>query len=318
MSELDHPGAAILVEDLHRSFDERRALEGVSLRVNRGQVHALLGPNGAGKTTLLRVLVGSVRPDGGRVEVMGRDWEALTRPSSRHLFGLVSAADRSSYHRLSGLENLVFFARLHGLDRRRAVERVKEVMGVVGLSEATSVRTGVYSHGMQKRLAIGRALLTRPPVLLVDEATHDLDPAGARRVRELLRELADEGAAVLWATQRVEEIRGIVDGVTVLDRGAVRYSGTVEGLIKVAQAHRYAIELEPDPAALARAQAGLGELASLEPSREQGWALLEMKAGRQLGEAFQVLLQSGCRVVSCREERSEIEEAFLHLTGDRP
>ena len=184
---------AIDARHVARTFGKRRALIDVSLAVEGGEIHALLGPNGAGKTTLLRVLAGLMRPDGGSVSVLGEDASRGTR-AHRALVGLVPSGDRSFYLRISGFENLLFFARLHGLRRHAAKERVAQVLAAVALEEHAHQPAGEYSHGMQKRLSVARALLTRPRVLLVDEATHDLDPSGARVVRELVRQIAAEGA----------------------------------------------------------------------------------------------------------------------------
>jgi ABC-2 type transport system ATP-binding protein len=164
---------AVEVRGLVRRFGEREALKGVDLTARTGEIHALLGPNGAGKTTLLRVLTGLVDPSEGSVRILGADGRGR---AARGRVGLVPAGDRSFYLRISGTENLLFFARLHGMRKRAAVARAREVLEDVGLTEAAGRPVGGWSHGMQKRLSVARALLTSPPVLLVDEATHDLDP----------------------------------------------------------------------------------------------------------------------------------------------
>lgn len=303
---------AISVRDLSRSFGKKLALTGIDLTVGQGEVHALLGPNGAGKTTLIRILSGSVRPSSGEVKVMDVPWSELSRPVSRKLFGLVASGDRSSYHRLSGLENLIFFGRLYGLSKREARRRGAEVLERVGLSEAASTRTGNYSHGMTKRLSMARALIMEPPVLFVDEATHDLDPAGARMVRELLREAATRGAAVLWATQRVDEIRDTADTVTLLDQGKLRFSGTIPEMTGRTASDRYYIELANllEPNSLLDSTLG----GALEPLSRPGSYLLALPRNMGLGQAISTLDDAGFRVVACRQERSEIEEAFLALT----
>lgn len=307
---------AIRVEGLSRSFGSRVALDDVDLTVAPGEVHALLGPNGAGKTTLLRIIVGSVRPSAGLVEVAGKPWPDLSKPGSRTLFGLVSAGDRSSYHRLSGLENLLFFGRLYGLSKTEAMRRAKESLATVGLADSASIRAGAYSHGMQKRLAMARALLMEPPVLLVDEATHDLDPAGARRVRQLLTEAARRGAAVLWATQRVEEIRDTADRVTVLDRGEVRFSGTVAELSGRREASRYRLELATQVAPSRRNGNGNGMVELLERIDQTRNYVLTLPDGISIGQAITSLTRQGLDVVDCQRERSEVEDAFLALTSE--
>src|SRR3954462_1804870 len=214
----------ISVRDVERRFGDVQALRGVSLAVAAGQIHALLGPNGAGKTTLLRILTGLVEPDAGSVSLLGGAVD-------KRCLGFVPSGDRSFYLRLSGEENLLFFGRLQGLSKREARLRAREALADVGLADAARRRVLAYSHGMQKRLSVARALLTEPPVLLVDEATHDLDPEAAVQVRELIRDLAANGTAVLWTTQRIEEIRGFADRVTFLAGGRVHFAGPVAELL---------------------------------------------------------------------------------------
>jgi ABC-2 type transport system ATP-binding protein len=312
--------AALEVEGLSRSFGTTRALSRVSLQVRTQEVHALLGPNGAGKTTLLRVLAGLVDPDAGEIQVLGRPAKDIPYRSARRLFGVVPSGDRSFYLRMSGLENLVFFARLHGLRRARALERAWECLEAVGLADVGRAWVGTYSHGMHKRLSVARALLTHPAVLLVDEATHDLDPEGARRIRALVSAAAEEGAGVIWATQRVEEIRGFADRVTLLHRGEVRFAGSVARLIATSPARRYLLHLQDGhahpPNLLAEARAALaGSLVSAGPDPEH--LLLALPEEITLGEAVSSLVGAGLEVLACREEGSGVEEAFLSLTQQR-
>jgi ABC-2 type transport system ATP-binding protein len=301
-----------------RRFGERVALDDVSLAVAAGRIEALLGPNGAGKTTLVRVITGLVKPDTGTARVLGVDtWECPR--ALRASMGLVPSGDRSLYLRISGLENLVFFGRLHGMSKRQALARAHELLDLVGLADAGQVRSGFYSHGMQKRLSIARALLTEPSVLMIDEATHDLDPEAAARMRELVRRLADEGAAVVWATQRIEEIRGFADGVTLLREGQAAFQGTVSQLIALAIPRRYVLrlrngngagrELEP---LLQGAIGGGGAIAAADDGDPEDF-LLHLAEDAVLGEVLAALTAGGVDVLGCREERSEIENAYLNL-----
>jgi ABC-2 type transport system ATP-binding protein len=305
-----------------RSFGERWALRDVSLELEAGQIHALLGPNGAGKTTFIRIFSGLLTATSGEVRVLGEEVRGGSRELRRHL-GFVPSGDRSFYLRLSGVENLVFFARLHGMRRRVALARAHVILEQVGLTEAARVPVGAYSHGMQKRLSIGRALLTSPALLLVDEATHDLDPLGAREARELVRELSTGGTAVIWATQRLDEIRGFADDVTLLDHGQVRFYGTVPELMSHAVPRRYLLrvrngradrnELHPR---IERILEGRAEVSA--PSADDAeHYVVTLAQDVVLGEALASLTEADIDVLACREERSEIEEAFLSLTGKK-
>jgi ABC-2 type transport system ATP-binding protein len=235
--------------------------------------------------------------------------------------GLVPSGDRSFYLRLSGRENLIFFGRLNGFRAREAKRRAGELLEAVGLTDAARVPVGRYSHGMQKRLSVARALLTNPSLLLVDEATHDLDPAGAEQVRKLVGQLANRGTAVLWTTQRVEEIRGFADNVSFLHGGSVCFAGTVAELIARAPSQRYAVSIRngdpvrpPDAEWLQRT---LGTAAFISAGPDgPGHFLLEPAPSHAFGSVIARLAQAGYLVTACRQERAEIETAFLALTAE--
>ena len=307
-------GPAIEVEGLHRSFGAVHALRGVDLEVAPGEVHALLGPNGAGKTTLMRILSGLVDPTEGSAYVLDR--RAGRSPELRALIGMVPPGDRTFYLRLSGLENLIFFARLHGMRRRDARTRALELLEAVGLAEAGTRAISTYSHGMQKRLSFARALLSDPRLLLVDEATHDLDPVAAQQVRDLTVACAERGAAVLWATQRIEELHGFAQRVTVLDRGTVAFSGTVAMLAALGGGDRHILQLGPGSALPAGALDGLGVLQPA-PREDASHVLLALAPGVALGTAIAALTAAGADIVGCRDERPPIEQAFLAVTAER-
>lgn len=307
--------------NLSRCFGERNALRDVSLSVAAGEIHAVLGRNGAGKTTLMRILAGLTTPHDGMVTVLGEDATRSAR-TLRSRVGFVPSGDRSFYLRLSGVENLLFFARLHGMRKRAARERALGVLRSVGLQDAADERVGHYSHGMQKRLSVARALLTDPPVLLVDEATHDLDPPAARVVRELVQDLARAGTAALWATQRIEEIRGFADRVTLLREGEVAFTGSVSALADEVPVRRHLVRLGSDSRTgfpmQAALQRSLGSVATITSSGNEDYKneyVLELADGAVLGDALAMLSSAGVQVLSCRDERPELEEAFIQLTG---
>jgi ABC-2 type transport system ATP-binding protein len=314
---------AVEVRGLSRRFGTRTALREVSLSVGRGEVHALLGPNGAGKTTLLRILAGLTRASAGTARVMGLDVLRQTAAVQR-LIGVIPAGDRTFYQRLSGLENLIFFARLYGFDYREAARRARETLEAVGLAGDEHLMIGKYSQGMQKRLAIARALLVQPAVFLIDEATHNLDPQGARRVRELVRDAADRGAGVVWATQRVEEIRGFVDSVTLLHRGTVRFSGTTAQLVSLTSPSRFLLRIRNGRVGATQfteelaASLGRHGVIAADSSEDGEHYVMTVASGSTLGEAISAISAAQFQVLSCHETRPEVEQAFVELTEDPP
>jgi ABC-type multidrug transport system ATPase subunit len=309
------------VVDVTCRFGSTVALDDVNLSLRAGEIHALLGPNGAGKTTLLRVLAGLITPTAGSIRVAPSLLEEGPKPRRRPI-GLLPSGDRTFYLRLSGLENLVFFARLYGMSRREALARSRTLLERVDLADSARTRTGVYSSGMLKRLSVARALLPGAPLLLIDEATHDLDPDGARRVRDLIREAAADGSAVLWTTQRLEEIRGFADRVTVLSKGHVRFEGSVPKLLARVSARRYVLQLSDGRRSRERAVAAMKRavrgVATVEPAAdgEDDHVMLSLGADAVLGDALAALTEARFRVVSCNEAESGIEEAFLAVTGE--
>jgi ABC-2 type transport system ATP-binding protein len=226
------------------------ALRGVDLQVASGEVVGLVGPNGAGKTTLLKIISTLLLPTTGCVLVDGHDPLNDAR-AVRDRIGLVLADDRALYWRLTGRENLEFFGVMHGLTRRDARARAGVLLDQVGLASRDKLVFG-YSSGMRARLSLARALLTRPPLLLLDEPTRALDPIASAAVAGMIRDLAAEGIAVLLSSHRLDEIEQACDRIVVVTDGSVRFDGTVSDLSgggRFASAVRALLEVQPDQTA---------------------------------------------------------------------
>lgn len=195
------------------------AVDAVTLTLDRGRVLGLLGPNGAGKTTLLRIICALLAPSAGKVEVLGYD--PRTHPRAlRARLGAVLGGERAVYWRLSGHENLLYGAALHGLDAKVARARATELLRWVGLTDRAHDLVEEYSSGMRLRLGIARALMHDPPLLVLDEPTSGLDPHGARAIGAMLRDLCRDGRrSVVLATHNMVEAERLCDVVAVLDRG---------------------------------------------------------------------------------------------------
>ena len=204
------------------------ALRGIDLGVGSGEVVGLVGPNGAGKTTLLKIVSTLLHPTAGYVLVDGHDPRREAR-AVRDRIGLVLADDRALYWRLTGRENLEFFGVMHGLTQRDARARAGVLLEQVGLASRDKMVFG-YSSGMRARLSLARALLTRPPLLLLDEPTRALDPMASAAVAEMLRALAADGVAVLLSSHRLDEIEAACDRIVVVTDGSVRFTGAVSEL----------------------------------------------------------------------------------------
>ena len=304
---------AIEIAGLWRRFDRRDVLRDVNLSIPRTEIHGLVGPNGAGKSTLLRIVAALVAPTRGLVRVDGVDAH-----QGLGGIGFVPAGTRSFYLRLTGRQNLIFFGRLYGLSRREARARAETLLDRVGLAAAGDVRVGLFSSGMHRRLGMARALLVDPTILLIDEATHDLDPAGAEAIRALVQDAAHEGAAVIWATHRLEELRGFADRVTVLDRGDQAFTGTHADLINHAESRRYVIRVRArDATALVdtAVRVAAGHEATIVESDAGDEFVVSLSNGLPLGTVIAGLSRYSFDVLACREERSPLEQALLSLTS---
>ncbi len=247
----DHEaGTVIEVENLRKVFPKRRkgkgpfaflgrqaaepfvAVDGVSFSIRKGEVFGLLGPNGAGKTTTIRMLSTLLEPTSGKATICGYD--ALKEPDTvRQILGAVLTGERSVYWKLSGRENLEYFAALYHLPPKVAKARVKELLTRLNLEGRADEYVERYSSGMKQRVAIAKALLADPPVLLLDEPTIGLDPQSARNLRELILEIKAEGRTVLLTTHYMEEADLLCDRIGIVDAGRVIALDTPANLKKL-------------------------------------------------------------------------------------
>jgi ABC-2 type transport system ATP-binding protein len=258
----------------HRGKPPRfRAVDGVSFSVARGELFGLLGENGAGKSTILQMLSGLTTPDTGTISVdgiAGNRSDAASR-ELRARIGVCTAEERSFYYRLSARQNLRFFGDLCGLHGRALDARVDVVARYVDLRDKLDRNFETYSSGMRQRLAIARALLTDPPVLLLDEPTRAVDPVHAREIRALIRSLVvNEGKTAVLCTNLLEEAWELCDRIAVIAAGTIITIAKPADLIARAGGRRYAFMLDRIDADLierARAVAGLSNVAVEEQPR---------------------------------------------------
>jgi ABC-2 type transport system ATP-binding protein len=207
------------------------ALRDVSFEVETGEIFGLIGRNGAGKTTLTKIVATLVQPTTGSVSVRGHD--SVERDESvRREIGLATAEERSFYWRLTSEQNLMFFARLHGLSDARAKQRIKDLFGKLELDEVARRRFGELSTGNKQRLAVARAMLSSPPVLLLDEPTRSLDPLAAARMREMIQSLAgqDPPVTIFLTSHNLAEVETLCARVAIISRGSIRALDTPKNL----------------------------------------------------------------------------------------
>jgi ABC-2 type transport system ATP-binding protein len=250
---------AILAEDLRKTFDEVVAVDRISLAVPRGTVLGLLGANGAGKTTMVRMLTTVIPPTAGRGVVNGFDVHEHPQAVRRSigLAGQYAAVDEN----LTGNENLFLVGRLNHMSKTDARTRATELLAQFRLSDAGDRPVRTYSGGMRRRLDLGAALVTHPPVLFLDEPTTGLDPASRQDLWEVIETLVADGTTVLLTTQYLEEADRLADNIVVIDKGRIAAEGTAKQL--KARLGDTVIELEfTKPELAASAAAVLGTAAT--------------------------------------------------------
>ncbi len=297
---------------LRKAPKKVRALQDVSFTSGPGEVLGLLGPNGAGKTTLIKILATLIIPDSGTAVVCGHDLRRRPRQVRRHI-GLVNTSERSFYWRLTGKQNLEFFASLWGFSKSGAQNRVAELLEMVGLKEKTNTAFMNYSSGLQQRLAVARALLADPRILLLDEPTRSLDPVAAAELRNFSKtRLAGElGKTIIWCTHNLKEAGDICDRLAIIHKGHLAASGSVKEIQSIMAAENsYRFKIDRWKSELAADQ----KWPPTKIIRNNGYIELELKTGEdQVPALLGQMVQAGINVYYCTRREAGLEDAFEHL-----
>lgn len=214
----------IQTENLSKKFDDFAAVDGVNLQVGAGEVLALLGPNGAGKTTTIRMLTSVLRPTGGKARIAGYD--VIADANQVRLAVGVLTENHGLYNRMPAVEYLDFFGQLYGMQPDQRTDRIDDLLHRFGLADARQKRVGEYSKGMRQKLALARAMLHNPPVLLLDEPTSAMDPESARLVRDAIKDLRSAERAIIICTHNLAEAEELADQIAIIRRGKVIAKGT--------------------------------------------------------------------------------------------
>ena len=197
-----------------------KALDGIDFAVKKGELFGLIGPNGAGKTTTVKILTTLLTQTSGEAYILGLDVRKDLYEIRRRI-GIVFGGERGLYNRVSALDNLRYFSDLYGVDPTVARERIPQLLKVVGLSERAEERVEKYSRGMKQRLHIAKALVHDPELLVLDEPTIGLDPGGARDIRNMVREMQNQGKTILLTTHYMFEAEELCQRVAVISKGKI-------------------------------------------------------------------------------------------------
>jgi ABC-2 type transport system ATP-binding protein len=276
--------AAISIQNLTKIFpipfrrEKVVAVNDLSLVVEPGQVYGLLGPNGSGKSTTMKVVLGLVTPTSGKTEIFGCDSE---RVESREQVGFLPE-NPYFYKFLTGQETLEFYGRLCGLRGAKLRERAKELLSLVRLENAADRRIGGYSKGMLQRIGLAQALIQEPRLLVLDEPTAGVDPAGSREIRDLILDFKSRGITVLLCSHLLEQVQEICDRVGILHQGKLIREGRLDELISI---------------------------------DNQTEVILENASPELIAEIRARIAASGAQVVEERKPQQNLERFFLNVTG---
>jgi ABC-2 type transport system ATP-binding protein len=293
--------------DLTKRYDGRRgqppvvAVAGIDLSVRRGEVYGFLGPNGAGKTTTLRMLVGLIRPTSGEARVLGRPPGA---PDALAKTGSIIEGP-GFYPYLSGADNLRVVARYAGVD----ADRIGPVLEAVDLVGRHDDKFTTYSMGMKQRLGVAAALLKDPELVILDEPTNGLDPAGMRDMRALITDLGRQGRTVILSSHQLAEVQQICDRVAVIDRGRLIAESTVDELRGESE-----LVVSATPSDVARST--LEEMPAVSQVRAAGGDLRVRVDDRHTAAVARQLVLAGVDITQLRRDERQLEDVFFEITAD--
>jgi ABC-2 type transport system ATP-binding protein len=296
---------------------EVEAVRGVSFEVAEGELFGLLGPNGAGKTTTIKMLITLLIPTSGSARVLGLDVVKDAREVRKRI-GYVFGGERGLYERLSGLDNLRYFAELYAVPSREQRRRIGELLELVGLTGREKERVEGYSRGMRQRLHIARGLLHDPPVVFLDEPTIGVDPVGARELRKTISSLTQAGKTVLLTTHYMFEADELCQRIAVINKGEIVAEGTPRDL-KGIVADKTVIEIEAFGAsddAIDRVRQAAGVTSVSVEEREHAQVLLVQSAkGLELMQSLLGLLD-GATIGRVAAREPTLEDAYVALVGE--
>jgi len=307
----------IQISSLTRRFGETNAVDQLTLEVQAGEIFGFLGHNGAGKTTTVRLLNGVIESTSGEAKVLGLNPQTQG-PELRAKTGVLTETP-SLDERLTARDNLSIYADLYNVPLADVSTRVNDLLTEFELADRADEKVGGYSKGMKQRLALARALLHKPEVLFLDEATSGLDPVAARHVNDLVENLARrEGCTVFLCTHNLVEAQKLCDRVAVMEHGRLVALGTPAELTRQ-YVKRLDVDLEVDPAQMELVLPILQNLPQLvidSPKREKDVLTLTLSGRSAIPELLNVLVQKGLQVYRLAPQEVDLEEVYFALHGD--
>ncbi|MEW5597023.1 ABC transporter ATP-binding protein [Peribacillus frigoritolerans] len=293
----------VVTNELTKKYKKHTSVDGLNLRIERGQIYGFLGPNGAGKTTTIRMLLGLIKPTKGSIEIFGQN---LIKNRLQILQRIGSLVESPTYYgNLTGYENLDAVRRLRDIPEKR----VNEVLEIVRLTKVANRLTKEYSLGMKQRLGIAAALLSSPDLLILDEPTNGLDPSGIQEMRELIKELPKSGMSVLVSSHLLSEIDQMATQVGIINNGKMIFQDSIE---RLRQKRKPLLKVGVSNVIEAKTiLKGKG----LKVDMQKDFLWLAQTEPEFVSEINSILVHSGVSVYRLEEVKRSLEDIFLELTG---
>lgn len=293
------------IEDLHKSFGSFKAVDGLNIQVNRGEIYGFLGPNGAGKSTTIRIILSLLKSDAGKIYFFGK----RLNESSRSLFSRVGCLVEKPdfYLYLTAYRNLEYFSELYG--HKFTKSQLYEYLEIVGLKGREKDKVKTFSLGMKQRLGLAQALIHDPELIILDEPTNGLDPQGMREVRNLLTDLAvNKGKTIFLSSHILKEVESMATSMAIVNKGKTLVEGKVQTLLQDAETHIYIETNELNNFTLNNSNDF--EVLNIEKNK------IELKANKNtIPKIIDILRNNNIDIYSINSVNS-LEEYFIKLTGD--
>ena len=299
---------ALRIQNATKTFGSKVAVDNVSFDLRPGEVFGFLGPNGAGKTTMIKMIMGFIRPDEGTIVINGFDRKKDYEKAMASVGGIVENPEM--YTTLSAYLNLKMYAKLHD---NVSKERIDEVLNIVGLSERAKDPVRKYSLGMKQRLGLAQAILHHPKVLILDEPTNGLDPAGIHQLRDILKKLAhEEGTAIMVSSHLLSEMQLMCDRIGIINKGKLLEICSLDELTNRAQgSSSYRIKTtDPKKAAEILSAVYDNKISSITEET------LDIDVDEdKINDCVRTLVAEGADILGVQKNESSLEDVFLEITG---
>ena len=296
--------SAISIENVKKTLGNREVLKGISFTVEKRDIFGYLGPNGAGKTTTIRILLGLLQADSGKMDILGQD---INLSEIRRKIGFVLDSD-GLYDNMTAEENLTYYSQIYGLPK--VDERFDELLSMVDLESRAKDRVGTYSKGMRQRLALARAMVHNPEVLVMDEPTAGVDPSGQIEIRQIMLDVAGkENKTIFLSSHNLDEVQRICNRIALIDRGEIKLYGELESLRQKMGKGGVVIETaQPIPESLL---AELKELTHLGFQKKKERILIfSPQKGTEVSDIISLLTSRGIKIEEAIKKEASLEEMY--------